>query len=335
MPEKSVAIVGSESLMGRELREVFAETPLKNQVTLIGTEPESTLISGEAEEPVLITPLEEVSLEDAKVVILAGTAETARKSFGIISGMESGPAIIDLTFALEDRPQARLRAPELEPEGFEAPAGTIHIIAQPAAIALALFLGRLHAAAPVRQSVIQIMEPASERGHKGIEELQKQTVALLSFKKLPQEVYDAQAAFNLLPRFGTEAKESLESFEGRIERHLATLLAHSGKAPMPSIRLAQAPVFHAYSMSAWVEFENTPDPGAIGEALAGVQIEIRTRDEEPPSNVGVAGQSGITVTIDPDRNNGRACWFWIVADNLRISADNAVMVARKLIEVAA
>ena len=35
--------------------------------------------------------------------------------------------------------------------------------------------------------------------------------------------------------------------------------------------------------------------------------------------------------IAPDRNNAEACWFWFVADNLRLAAENAVAVARQLL----
>jgi aspartate-semialdehyde dehydrogenase len=31
-----------------------------------------------------------------------------------------------------------------------------------------------------------------------------------------------------------------------------------------------------------------------------------------------------------DRNNPEACWFWLVADNLRLTAENAVALARQL-----
>jgi hypothetical protein len=33
----------------------------------------------------------------------------------------------------------------------------------------------------------------------------------------------------------------------------------------------------------------------------------------------------------PDRNNGDACWFWVVCDNLRLAAENAVAVATELV----
>ena len=52
------------------------------------------------------------------------------------------------------------------------------------------------------------------------------------------------------------------------------------------------------------------------------------RPDDPPTNAAIAGQSGISVgAITADRNNSRACWFWLVADNLRLAAENAVAAA--------
>jgi aspartate-semialdehyde dehydrogenase len=100
---------------------------------------------------------------------------------------------------------------------------------------------------------------------------------------------------------------------------------------MPSLRLIQEPVFHGYSFSAWVEFEDPPEMEAVESSLAIDRIDVRGEDFEPPTNVGQAGQSGIAVgAIEPDRNDGSACWFWLVADNLRLQAENALMVAQEL-----
>ena len=206
------------------------------------------------------------------------------------------------------------------------------MIAHPAAIVLALFLKQLQKASQVRRIVAQVFEPVSERGQKGLDELQQQTVGLLSFQKLRKDVFDTQVSFNLLPQYGEEADKSLEDIEAVIERHLATLLSRGTQIPMPSLRLSHAPVFHGYTMSLWVEFETRPAREEIASGLATANIEVRSGSEEPPSNVGAAGQSGITVgAIAPDRNDPRACWFWVVADNLRIAAENAVEVAHETI----
>ena len=165
--------------------------------------------------------------------------------------------------------------------------------------------------------------------------MQQQTVSLLSFKSLPKAVFDTQLSFNLLARYGEEAPISLEESELRIERHLASLLALPGDgegAPMPSLRVIQAPVFHGYSFSAWVEFMDAPDMEALESSLSIESIEVRGGDFEPPTNVGQAGQGGIAVgAIMPDRNHPDAAWLWFVADNVRLAAENAVAVARQLV----
>jgi aspartate-semialdehyde dehydrogenase len=211
----------------------------------------------------------------------------------------------------------------------------VQVIAHPAAIALALFLRRLHSIEAVRTSVIQIFAPASEHGRAGVEELQGQTVSLLSFKKLPHTIFDTQLSFSMLAKYGEEAKVSLEETELRIERHLASLLALPGAGegvPMPSLRLIQAPVFHGYSFGAWVEFESNPGMETLESGLVASSIEVRGSEFEAPTNVGQAGQGGIAVgAISPDRNQPEACWFWVAADNLRLTAENGVAVARQLV----
>ena len=141
-------------------------------------------------------------------------------------------------------------------------------------------------------------------------------------------MFDAQVGFNLLARYGEEAEEPLELIEQRIERHLASLLAAYPAVPMPSLRLIQAPVFHGHSFSVWAEFEEAPGVEAIAQMLSTEGFDVRA--DEPPTNVGVAGQSGLSVgAIAEDRNHPRAVWLWMAADNLRLAAENAVAVARE------
>jgi len=326
------ALIGSESLVGREIRDIVATGGAALDIRLIGdADDEPGTLTRVGDEPMVVSGLSAESLGGARAVFLAGSSESSRKALALLDS-EPGPVVIDLNGVAEERPDARLRAPLVGEDEADA---RVHVIAHPAAIALAIFLRRLHAQDPVRASVIQIFAPASEHGASGVEELQSQTVSLLSFKSLPQAVFDAQLSFNLLARYGDEAPVSLEHSELRIESHLASLLALPGEGegvPMPSLRLIQAPVFHGYSFSAWVRFEGSPDVDALENSLVSGSIEVRGGDFEPPTNVGQAGQSGIAVGgITPDRNQPDACWFWIVADNLRLTADNAVAVARQLL----
>lgn len=328
----TAALIGSESLLGREIRDIVATAAPGFDLRLIAADDEEPgRLTRVGDEVTTVIQLNAINLADAGAVILAGSPEFSRKALEL-----SVSPVIDLTFVTEDHPEARLRAPLLEEEGEELPAASrIHLIAHPAAIAMALFLRRLQTHDPIRRSVIQIFAPASEHGVQGVEELQQQTVSLLSFKPMPKAVFDTQLSFNLLAQYGEEAPHKVEDVELRIERHLASLLALPGDgegAPMPSLRLIQAPVFHGYSFSAWVEFDGNPGIEAIESGLVTGHIEVRSAEFEPPTNVGQAGQSGITVgAIAADRNDPEACWFWIVTDNFRLAADNAVAVAKQLL----
>lgn len=329
-PKSTLAIVGGESLLGKEVRELLEASSLALNIKLIASaHSDDTIIAAVRDEPVVINSMEMAELGSVGVVVLAGSPESGRKAYEQIQSVKSKSVLIDVNGGLEDFPGTRLRAPMAEPRGLNA-AAAIQVIAHPAAIAIALFLTHLRKAGVIRRSVIETVEPASERGSAGIEELQKQAVALLSFKPIPKDIYDAQVAFNLLPEYGSDSPHKLADIELKIDRHLASLLATEGNVPMPSLHLIHAPVFHGYGISVWVEFDENPGMDAIIDALASNDIDVRTAEHEPPSNVGVAGQRGIMVgAITPDRNQPRAFWFWIAADNLRIAAENVVEVVRE------
>jgi aspartate-semialdehyde dehydrogenase len=251
--------------------------------------------------------------------------------------------LIDLTGALEDMPEAVLRG---ETSGTSAVfrSLTVHVIAHPASIAIATLLVAIAKHARILRSVVHVFEPASERGKKGLNELQQQTTAVLSFQKLKTEVFDTQAAFSMLARYGEEAVEPLEEIEQRIVRHLASLLAaqdpQDGAIPMPSLRAIQAPVFHGHSFSIWIEFVSDAGSKDVPQGEAGVaqltgwleQAGIDVRPDDPPANANIAGISGLSVgAIAADANQPRAFWLWMVADNLRLAADNALAVAQELL----
>jgi aspartate-semialdehyde dehydrogenase len=316
--------------MGREIRDLFETGKFPAQLKLIASaEDEAGLLTEYKGEPALIGKMDAEALRDAKAVILAGSPDSTRSALVL----ELDTPLIDLTYAAEEDPRARLRAPVVEPPGYSVPGGTVHVIASPAAIALALILNRVHSAYPIARAIAHIFEPASERGKAGLDELQQQTVNLLAFKGMPKALYDAQAAFNLLARYGDAAPETLENFELRVERHLATLLSAGSMAPVPSIRLIQAPVFHGHSISLWVEFEeDNPGAAAIESALNAKHLDVRSGDLEPPNIVAVAGQEEVAVgAVSLDRNDPNACWIWAAADNLRLQALNALAVSRQLL----
>ncbi|MBV8896897.1 MAG: hypothetical protein JO051_10335 [Acidobacteriaceae bacterium] len=316
----SIALVGAETLLGKEIEEVLKDRLRNAVVNSFSASGEGNF--GEAEgEAVYVEPLTADRIRGSRAVIVAGAREGAQKAYDLAKPAGGDVAVIDCTGYLEDHPEIRIVSPLTAPAG--ASQGWLYEIAHPAASALALVLMRLTKYQALRQVVAHVFEPASERGRRGITELQKQTASLLSFKPLDKEVFDAQVSFNLLSQYGEEAPTKLASVEQRIARHLTTLLSRqTAKIPNPSLRVVHAPVFHGYSISLWVEFETAANADAAGEALASAQIEVRGAQDSAPDNVGSASQSGLIAgDIRVDENNPRALWIWIVGDNLRLTAD--------------
>ncbi len=285
-----VAIVGSETLLGREILEILTDRPLAQ----------------------VVNP------DEAEVVFIAGPEEKE-----LSSKPARGATLIHVARA---ETRGVLRAPMAEPEHYLTPESKQIRIAHPGAILLILLFRRLSAVAPVKQAVITLFEPASQQGQAAIEELQEQTIALLNLRPLPKSIYDEQVAFNLLPRWGVEAPESLDQQQQRLEEDLKVLL---GETPWLSLRVVQAPVFHGYTASVWVSFEA---PVSV-EALSRPFREVRSEDEGPATNSAIAGESGLVL----DRiilDGPQAAWFWVAADNLRLVAENALLAAASVIEQA-
>ena len=215
---ETVALVGSDTLLGREVRDIVTTSGAALDLRLIAAdEEEPGSLTRLGDEAAILSGLNEDAISGTRAVILAGSAEFSRKALEL-AGDPPDVAIIDLTFTAEERPDARLRAPMVEAEGEDFSDAAVHVIAHPAAIALALFLRRLHANDEIRRAIVQIFAPASEHGTRGVEELQQQTVNLLSFKSMPQAVFDSQLSFNLLARYGEEAPVSLRiGFAGKLK----------------------------------------------------------------------------------------------------------------------
>lgn len=325
------AIIGADTLLGREVKEVVERRGSVGRLLSLGPDG-GDLAEEKGGEAVLLEPLTAKALAGVGTVLLTGSAVAASEAYDLVKAAGGKPRLIDCLGQLESLPEARIVAPLVDEPEIDKQ--WLLVMAHPVASALALVLTRLSRYRTVKTSVSNVFEPASERGKPGVSELHQQTLALLNFKTLNKAVFDTQVSFNMLPRLGEDAPAKLVATEARIDRHLATLLSRHANGvvvPMPSVRVVQAPVFHTYSLSLWVEFESEVQVPQIEEALASAQIEIRRNDEEPPDNVTAASQSGLIAgDIRIDRNNPRCAWIWVVMDNLRVVADGAADILRSL-----
>lgn len=279
-------------------------------------------------EPVVIQGTDAESFEGVQFAFFTGSAEYTRRHWR--QALAAGATVIDLSGALRAESEAVPWIPALRGKlgPPKAPAGRLFSApSSPALIActLAVALKDLGLA----RLVLIFLQPVSERGQAGIDELETQSVNLLSLKPISQEVYGAQVAFNLLGGYGPEGGESLSAVRAEMAASVAAYL--DGRAPVPAMQVVQAPVFYGYSFMAFAEFAPAPALDAIADALAAVGVKVAGAGAERPSCVNVAGESQILVAkAEADAASPGACWIWGAADNLRLAAANAVSIAETL-----
>lgn len=333
-----IGIVGASSLVGKELSDELGESLLgASDFILLDDDEAAGKITATGDEAAFIQRLDASSFDRMDFVFFAGGAEVTRKHWQ--SARKAGASIVDLTYALEEEKGVVALAPwvgealasKAQQNGQELNLDTPAVVAgHPAAVMLALVAARLQTSLRLKNIAATLMEPASENGRLAMDELHQQTVNLLSFQTLPREQYDAQVAFNLLPALGETAKISLAVTEKRIRTHYAEL--SSGLLPPLALQVVHAPVFHGYTASMLIEVEQSTTTEQIETALIGEHLDILSGESDPPSNLSAAGQEDIMVRVTKDVGGEGVArfWLWLAADNLKLSALNAIACAGEL-----
>jgi aspartate-semialdehyde dehydrogenase len=326
-----LAIVGAGSLKGKEVAEVLNDRNFPSiDVKLLDDEEALGKLETVGEEVTFIQNVRTEQFHNIDFTFFASDPESTRKNWKTVR--DAGSAIIDLSSALEDEPDATVRSPWIErqlgqpliPQLQPGPA----VAAHPAAVVLALLLLRAQKAAPVKRAVATVFEPASEHGQKGMDELHEQTVNLLAFQQLPKNIFDTQVAFNMVARYGEHSVPSLATVESRVLKHFKKIVGKD--ALLPSLLLVQAPIFHGHAFAIHVELGQVADIESISRALAGEHVKLTLGAEDAPSNVNAAGQVDIQVSIAADASQPNGFWLWAASDNLRIAAATAVECAETM-----
>ena len=327
-----VAIVGAATLKGRELKEVLSDRNFPAQdVRLLDDEESLGQLEAVGDEPTFIQSVLPEHLENVDFTFFTSDETFTRNTWKL--ARNAGSDIVDLSYALEGQPGVRLRAPWIERELGAAPQvdfgeATV-VVAQPAAVVLALLMLRAQRVGNIQRAVATVFEPASEHGRRGMDELHEQTVNLLSFQQLPKGVFDAQVAFNLLDRYGEHSLPSLATVETRIQRHFRSIV--QGRLTVPSLMLLQAPIFHGHAFSLYLELDNAAQLEELTAAISGEHVDVLQGAEESPSNVNAAGQEQVQVFARQDAQIPKGFWLWAASDNLRIAALTAVECAENMI----
>ena len=113
VPRQTLALVGGDSLLGKEFRELVdsSELPLDLKLIASDEDADTNIIAAGHDEPLVMSSLARGEAVTAKLLVLAGSREANLTAYEQVRSTKPAPVVIDLSGALEQQPSARLRAP--------------------------------------------------------------------------------------------------------------------------------------------------------------------------------------------------------------------------------
>ena len=328
-----VALIGTDSLRGKEIKNILGakKFPLSHiEFYDADVQEEFGKLTEFQGEPRVIHQPSGVALAGLDLVFLASDRETNLRIGR--QAAEKGFRAIDLSGAFGDQEDIPLVVAGVNETILSERPFALIANPHPVTIILSSLLHRLIARLGVAKAVAFVLQPVSAFEESGIEELASQSAAMLSGASPNKEVFRDQVAFNILSHTDAPDANGFSSGERQIISEVKRVL---GLPALPlSLSVIQAPVFHTYSIMAYVE----------PETKANIQDLERLYKESPLFKIGtpspscavtclsVAGKEQIFIDqIKKEESFPNAFWIWTVTDNLtRGSALNALEIAQSL-----
>jgi aspartate-semialdehyde dehydrogenase len=198
-------------------------------------------------------------------------------------------------------------------------------------------LAPIHRAVQIERINVATYQSVSGAGRSGMEELGKQTAALLNFQSVePGKKFPAQIAFNVIPQIDDFQPNGYTKEEMKLVWETRKILEDESIQVNPTA--VRVPVFYGHSEAVHIETSEKITAEEARELLRQAPGVVLVDERKPggyPTAVGeAAGADGVFVgRIREDISHECGLDLWIVSDNIRKGAAlNAVQIAELLIE---
>jgi aspartate-semialdehyde dehydrogenase len=248
----------------------------------------------------------------------------------------AGAVVIDNTSEFRYQDDIPLVVSEVNPHAI-AQYTTHGIIANPncSTMQMLVALAPIHRAVGIERINVATYQSVSGAGRLGMEELGKQTAALLNFQEAESKKFPKQIAFNVIPHIDEFQPNGYTKEEMKMVWETRKILEDESIQVNPTA--ARVPVFYGHSEAVHIETRDkitVEQARALLEQAPGVVVMDERKAGGYPTPVGdVAGKDPVFVgRIREDISHERGLDLWVVSDNIRKGAAlNAVQVAELLI----
>ena len=332
----SVAVVGATGVVGRETLRVLEDRNFPvSRMRLFASGRSAGSQQEFRGESLVIENLAQADFRGIELVLSAPGASVSREFAP--KAVAAGAIVVDKSAAFRMDADVPLVVPEVNAGAVKGHKG---ILSSPncSTIQLVVALWPLHQAFGLERVVVSTYQAVSGAGHKAVDELLSQCIAMLSQRPVEVKALPHQIAFNVIPqvevfRIDTEGYTTVEI---KLMEETRKILG------LPDLRITattvRVPVITGHSESVNIETQRPVTPDAARDVLSGAPG-LRVVDDpvagEYPMALDAAGGDDVLVgRIRTDHSIERGLNLWVVGDNLRKGAAlNAVQIAEVLFGV--
>jgi len=332
-PAYSIAVVGATGLVGQEILDRLDERgfavgalQLYASPRTAGDELRCAGVSARVE------LLDGARFGDTDLVFLAAGEQVSAE--WVPRATDAGAVVIDTSQLFANDADVPLVVPEVNADSL-ADYTQRGLVASPdsAAVAMSIVLKPLQAAGMLKRVVACTIESVSGAGRAGIDELQQQTIELMSGRSVDAGLFPHRIAFNLVPQVGALLDGGASQGEQQSIDALRRLLDDAELSI--SVTRVRAPLFYGTAIAMSVE---TVDAMTVADARQALRTApgILLQDDVAPASYSTpadaVGQDAICVGRIRADAASNVLDFWIVFDSVRKGcAANAVQIAEILV----
>ncbi|MHB8447673.1 MAG: aspartate-semialdehyde dehydrogenase [Rudaea sp.] len=329
-----VAMVGATGAVGETLISILAgrKFPVSELVPLAS----ARSAGGKAEfagKQVTVQNLADYDFAGCDIAFFSAGAKVSREHAPRAAA--AGAVVIDNTSEFRYQDDIPLVVSEVNPEaigGYSARG----IIANPncSTMQMLVALAPIHRVAGIERINVATYQSVSGAGRSGMEELGRQTAALLNFQDVKPAKFSKQIAFNVIPHIDDFQDNGYTKEEMKMVWETRKILGDASIQVNPTA--VRVPVFYGHAEAVHIETREkitAAQARALLEKAPGVSVVDRREAGGYPTPVSdAAGKDAVCVgRIREDISHPRGLDLWIVADNIRKGAGlNAVQIGEIL-----
>jgi aspartate-semialdehyde dehydrogenase len=330
-----VAIVGATGAVGEALLGILAqrEFPVSELVPLASERSAGDKVDFGGKS-VTVKNLADYDFHGVDIAFFSAGGSVSREHAP--RAAEAGAVVIDNTSEFRYQDDIPLVVSEVNPHAI---AQYTHrgIIANPncSTMQMLVALAPIHRAVGIERINVATYQSVSGAGRSGMEELGKQTAAMLNFQDVEKSKFPKQIAFNVIPHIDEFQANGYTKEEMKMVWETRKILEDESIQVNPTA--VRVPVFYGHSEAVHIETRDKISAEEARELLEnaqGVVVQDERKAGGYPTPVGdAAGQDPVFVgRIREDISHERGLDMWIVSDNIRKGAAlNAVQIAELLI----